>query len=66
MVLELQWLAKSKLGPDPVRVDVPVEDISISRPEIKGLVNWETDQIIRSGYQIILTTTDIENHPLQD
>src|SRR5438105_14167548 len=67
MALELVWLAKSKLGPDPVRMDEPVDDISI--PFAEGtdvLYDNETRQQLPSGHQIILTTTDTENYPLSD
>src|SRR5204863_4379605 len=32
----------------------------------QGLIDWETEQVLRSGHQITLTTPDPERYPLPD
>jgi hypothetical protein len=68
MVLEFEWLAKHpELDTDLVRADKPVEQLPLQRAEgTEGLMDWDTRQELRSGNQIILTTTDAENLPLPD
>jgi hypothetical protein len=67
MVLELHWLAKHPELERSVCIDQAVEDISIQRPDgPNGLFNCETEQVVRSGQQVTLTTPDAEKYPLPD
>jgi hypothetical protein len=66
MVLEFEWLAKHPELGRLVRIDDVVEDRHIQRGERNALYNVETNQLLASGDQVILTTTDTENYPLPD
>jgi hypothetical protein len=68
MVLEFEWLAKHpELDTDLVRVDKPVEQLFVQLAEgTELLADGSTRQELRSGDQMILTTTDAENLPLPD
>jgi hypothetical protein len=67
MVLELEWLpSHPELSREGVRLDQPVENTSAQFLAGHGLTNWRTRQVIDSGFQFTLTTTDTKDLPLPD
>jgi hypothetical protein len=69
MELELVWLAKHPELTRVVRIDQIVDDRSITESDgPHGLMNMTTEpkQILYSGHQITLTTSDPQNLPLPD
>ena len=66
MVLELEWLAKHPELDRLVRIDQPVEDISIQQSADNILTSVRTRRELYSGHQVTLTTPNAEKYPLPD